>query len=600
MKQQTKIFSLSLIFLLLAATFNCLIVRAEGEERIKNFKSEITIEKNSEVKVMEEISYFFPTARHGLFRFIPYKYQIEKKPNEITNYKVNLKFISAEESRDGVSWEAVPYSLSSEGNDQKIQIGRDDQVVEGDRSYRIKYSVQNVITYQPSGNPNQDEFFWNVTGNKWQVPIEKTEATVNFPNEIDGATWSFDCFTGDLGSQEKECSFEAVGKAQVKFESRWPLKSGQGLSVISGMPKGLVEKPDMTQNFWFILQYNLMYYAFLILPLIVSIFMITLWFLKGRDPKGRETIVPFYGAPENLSPIEIGTLFDEKADPKDFSSSIINLAVKGYLKIREIEKKPLFGIFKNRPNYQIIFLKRNDLPPGVEREIYSIILGLGAQSSVTLEQLQNAFPPKIADLRNSAYDGLVRKGYFPKSPQKVRNTYFLIGFIFIIVGVIFVSDSFGFIGAGSVALSGILIMIFGYFMPKKTIKGVNAYEKILGLKEYLEVAEKDRINFHNAPAKRPELFEKLLPYAMILGVERAWAKQFESVYTQNPSWYEGTGSLNTFNTLYFVNSLSAFSEVTNLAMGTKNEGGTAAGGGSGFGGGGFSGGGFGGGGGGSW
>lgn len=600
MKQKAILFSLSLIFLALATTFDFFVVRAEGEERIKNFKSEITIEKNSEVKVTEEISYFFSEARHGIFRFIPYKYQIEKKPNEITNYKVNLKFISAEESRDGSSWEAVPYSVSSENNDQKIRIGREDQTVEGDRFYRISYSIQNVITYQPPENKNQDEFFWNVTGNKWQVPIDKTEVTVNFPNEIDSSTWSFGCFTGYLGSQEKECSFEAIGKSKVKFESKWPLEAGQGLSVVSGIPQGLIEKPDLTQSFWFILKYNLMYYAFLILPLAVAIAMMTLWFFKGRDPKGKETIVPFYGAPENLSPVEIGTLFDEKADPKDFSSSIINLAVKGYLKIKEIEKKPLFGIFKNRPNYQIIFLKRNDLPPGVEREIYSIILGLGAQSSVTLEQLQNAFPPKIATLRDLAYDGLVRKGYFPKSPQKVRNTYFLIGFIFIIIGVVFVSDPFGFIGAGSVVLSGLLIMIFGYFMPQKTIKGVNAYEKILGLKEYLEVAEKDRINFHNAPAKRPELFEKLLPYAMILGVERAWAKQFESIYTQNPSWYEGTGNLNTFNTLYFVNSLSAFSEVTNLAMGTKNEGGVAAGGGSGFGGGGFSGGGFGGGGGGSW
>ncbi len=588
------------LFIFLLGIFNLSPINAGDDERIKKFKADIVLEKNSEVIVTEEISYFFPERRHGITRYLPYKYQVQKANGGVTDYNVNFKFVSAEESTNGNDWIEVPFVVTKEGNNQNIRIGREDQTVEGDRGYRLRYSVQNVITYQPQSNEAQDEFFWNVTGNGWNIPIEKSEATVTFPAEIDNSKWSFACFTGSLGSTEAECLFEAVDKNKVKFESKWSLPEKSGLSVLSGLPHGLIEKPNLSQSFWLILKYNLIYYAFLLLPLAVTILLLVIWFLKGRDPKGKGTIIPFYGAPGNLTPVEVGTLFDEKADPKDFSSAIINLAIKGYLKIREIEKKPLFGIFKNRPNYQIFFLKKNDLPAGVEREIYATILGLGVQSSVTLEQLQNVFPQKITMFRNIAYDGLVRKGYFPKNPEKVRKTYFLIGVIFLIVGFIFAGGSFGIIGAGSVMLTGFIIMFFGYLMPKKTIKGVDAYEKILGLKEYLEVAEKDRINFHNAPEKRPELFEKLLPYAMILGVERAWAKQFEGIYNQNPTWYEGPNNFTTFNTLYFVNSLSAFSEVTNLAMGVKSEGGVSAGGGSGFGGGGFSGGGFGGGGGGSW
>ncbi len=573
---------------------------AENEEKIEHFKSEIVIQSNSEVLVTEEISYFFPQPKHGIIRYLPYKYEVEKSPNKKTAYKVNFKLISAEESQDGQSWNEVPYNLTTESNNKNIRLGREESTVEGKRIYRLKYSVQNVIAYQPAGNEKRDEFFWNVTGNGWGVSIEKAEATVIFPAEIDTSQWAFGCFTGVLGSTEEECLFEATGKNKVHFNSKWSLPKNNGLSIITGLPHGLIEKPNLSQSFWLILKYNLIYYGFLALPLTTAVFLLILWFLKGRDPRGKETIIPFYGPPDNLSPVEVGTLIDEKADPRDFSSSIINLAVKGYLRIREIEKKPLFGIFKNRPNYQIFFLKQNDLPAGVEREIYATILGLGAQSAVTLEQLQNVFPQKINNFRDLAYTGLVSKGYFPRNPHKVRSTYFLIGLVIAIVGFIFAGNAFGLIGAGSIILTGLLVIIFGYFMPKKTLKGVNAKEKILGLKEYLEVAEKDRINFHNAPTKRPELFEKLLPYAMILGVERAWAKQFEGIYNQNPSWYEGSGNLNTFNALYFVNSLSAFSEVTNLAMGTKNEGGVSAGGGSGFGGGGFSGGGFGGGGGGSW
>jgi uncharacterized membrane protein len=135
-------------------------------------------------------------------------------------------------------------------------------------------------------------------------------------------------------------------------------------------------------------------------------------------------------------------------------------------------------------------------------------------------------------------------------------------------------------------------------MPQKTLKGVATKEYILGLKKYLSVAEKDRLKFHNAPDKNPQRFEKLLPYAMVLGVEKEWAEQFKDIYKQNPNWYEDrTGSPVAFNSLIFVNSLNSFSSEANSSLYSNPSSGAS--GGSGFSGGG-SGGGFGGGGGGSW
>ena len=164
---------------------------------------------------------------------------------------------------------------------------------------------------------------------------------------------------------------------------------------------------------------------------------------------------------------------------------------------------------------------------------------------------------------------------------------------------IFVLGFFGFAFVFTLALAlvicGIIIVIFGIFMPSRTKKGVLAQEHILGFKRYLMVAEKDRITFHNAPEKRPELFEKFLPFAMALGVEQAWAQQFEGIYKQQPDWYDGQG--NMFSAVIFANSLNSFSHDMNGAMAAPSSAGS---GGSGLGGGGFSGGGFGGGGGGSW
>ncbi len=603
MKRKINLFRFVLLFFCcFLFLFSAGSIKAAENEHIEKFTSNIKLDKGSEVLVEEEIEYFFPVAKHGIFRSIPYRYDLEKKDGFSREYIVNFKFMEAKKANKAGVWEDVPYSVSQEGNKKVIKIGKEEEMVEGSVKYRLVYSLQKVITFKPEENPNQDEFFWNVTGNSWEVPIKKSEAIISFPSDIETEKWAFACFTGKIGSTEKECLFEAAGKNQVKFESKWELGVGDGLSVIAGFPRGIINEPTVTENFWFTLKYNLIYYIFLLIPLVSFVFLFTNWFLKGRDPKGKGTIIPFYAPPDNLTPVEIGTLFDEKADPKDFSSSIINLAVKGYLKIREVESKALFGIFKNKPSYQLIVRKDDNLPAGAEKEIFKVILGLTAseQKVVTLDQLQNIFPRKIDALKAAVYDSLVRKGYFPKSPESVRKNYFLVGLIIFIVGVIFTANSFGLIGAGSLVITGGMIMVFGYFMPQKTIKGVDAYEKILGLKEYLEVAEKDRINFHNAPAKRPEVFEKLLPYAMILGVEKEWAKQFESIYTANPSWYEGGSSLNTFNTFYLISALDSFSEVANASMGVKNEGGIASGGGSGFGGGGFSGGGFGGGGGGSW
>jgi uncharacterized membrane protein len=144
-------------------------------------------------------------------------------------------------------------------------------------------------------------------------------------------------------------------------------------------------------------------------------------------------------------------------------------------------------------------------------------------------------------------------------------------------------------------ISGIIIFWLGQYMPYKTKTGTRVYYEILGYKMYLSVAEKARLKFHNAPGKKPEVFEKHLPFAMVLGVEKKWASQFKDIYLQPPSWYEG--NFTTFNTLIFISSLNNLNYSAKSLMASRSSG--AAAGHSGFSGG-FSGGGFGGGGGGSW
>jgi uncharacterized membrane protein len=146
--------------------------------------------------------------------------------------------------------------------------------------------------------------------------------------------------------------------------------------------------------------------------------------------------------------------------------------------------------------------------------------------------------------------------------------------------------------AGVIAgiLSGLIIIVFGWFMPARTVRGTRELEKVLGFQEFLSRVEADRLE---RTVRTPEMFEKYLPYAMALGVEDNWAKAFEGIYTQPPSWYTGPGGIHTFRPSTLTSNLGVMSTTAASVMASS----ARSSGGSGFSGG-RSGGGFGGGGGG--
>ncbi|WP_456324851.1 DUF2207 domain-containing protein [Desulfonauticus submarinus] len=203
---------------------------------------------------------------------------------------------------------------------------------------------------------------------------------------------------------------------------------------------------------------------------------------------------------------------------------------------------------------------------------------------------------KIDDLnilQEEVFKDSIKDEVFEKESEKIKKIIITSGILTAITIIYlgeFIVKTIGFFWMVSLILDVIIIIIFGVFMSKRTKKGSLLEEKILGLKRYLEVAEKARLEFHNAPEKNPQTFEKYLPYAIALGVEKKWAKQFKNIYQQPPNWY--IGQAGQFSTLVFVNDLNSFSNAIGSSMASSGD--------SAFNGGGNAGGGFGGGGGGSW
>jgi len=541
-------------------------------EKVIDFSSDIVINQDSSLVITEKSTYDFDILeKHGIYRDI-----IEKYQRDSGNYYIDINIISVTDDKGNV-W---PYQTSTQGIYYRIKIGDASKYVTGQQVYNIKYEVKGAINYFS----DHDELYWNVAGTGWPYAIEKASATVHLPQALETNQIQKTCYTGTLGSKAGDCQSSIVDSQTVSYSANNTLGANQDLTIVLGWPKGIVavaEKVESTKGFAFFT----LGYLQVLAPVIVLLIMLFLWYTRGRDPAKRKAVYPIYEPPDNLKPGEMGVVYDESADPKDISATIISLAARGYFKIKRIEKKKFIG---KEVDYEFIKLKEaDDGMEEYERKIFNGIFDL--TSNRELSDLKNKFYTNLKGIKSSLYDLVVGKGYFPLNPDKVRTTYYA-------VGAIIAAAGFFFLGFASI-ICGVVIIAFSRFMSRKTTKGVDTHSLILGFKWFLSVTETERLKFHNAPAKNPQMFEKFLPYAMIFGVEEEWAKQFEDIYKTPPSWYEG--DVATFSALYFATSLSSMSQNMSTAMFSR-PGGGAGGGMSGFGGGGFSGGGFGGGGGGSW
>jgi len=545
-----------------------------NSEKITNFSGEIRINSDSTVNVRETINYDFGDAqKHGIFRFIPIKYKARGG-----NFNLRISDIRVNDENGN----PYNYAISYPGNDIEIKIGDANKLLSGQKIYIVLYTIRRAINYFS----DHDELYWNFTGNEWEIPIEKATLEVTLPAEAKD-NLQYKCYQGAYGNNA-ECSASADGNV-ISYASSGTMSSSKGMTIVAGWPKGITAAPTAFQKILNIMKDNWT----LFVPIIVFILMYRHWRKYGRDPKGRGTIIAQYEPPDKLAPAEIGTLIDGSADNKDVSATIIGLAVKGFLKIKRTEEKAFLG---KDVEYTFIRLKDKEPEKDFEKTLINGLFSGGAKVT-KLSDLKNKFYKDLNSAKDQLYKGITEKGYYVSNPNSTRALWLVLG-IFVTIGLIILftnlQGAFGFFAG---LASGIIILVFGWLMPAVTLKGARTKEDILGFKLFLSVTETDRLKFHNAPEKNPQMFENFLPYAMVFGVEKEWSKQFEGIYNQQPDWYEDSSG-RVFSALILANMVGDFNSSAMSTIASQPS--QAAGGGSGFGGGGFSGGGFGGGGGGSW
>jgi len=542
---------------------------------IQHFDDTVVISADGTVEVTENIEVRFSgTNWHGIYRSIPVEYT---DPHGF-DYKLLIDPIAVTDD----TGHRLKYEQSRQGRNTrfKIYVSNPDNSV---RTVVVRYRVLDALRFFD----DHDELYWNVTGNESDMPMESATASIQLPSGATGLHAT--AFTGATGSRAENARVDIIENIANIATTR-PLGHYQGLTTVVGWDKGFVHAPTSSAKFWLFLRSNWP----LFLPIGVFAVMFWLWWTRGRDP-ARLAIAVQYEPPDKLTPGECGTLVDNEAAMRDITATLVDLAVKGYMTIEQTDESHLLGLSHSK-SYTFHLKKQpaqwSDARPH-ERQMLSALFDGSANPDVKLSQLQNHFYENLPAIRNSIFDALMTDGYYLHRPDTVRQAYIGAG---IVIGILMIVLS----GAASTRLgmaplpwiisaivSGLIICIFGWFMPARTLTGARTLEKVLGFEDFLGRVESDRIE---RIERTPALFEKYLPYAMALHVEKRWVQAFSGIAMQPPQWYQGPYG-SGFVPYIFVNDLNAMSMQAGSVMASAPR----SSGGSGFGGGGMSGGGFGGG-----
>jgi uncharacterized membrane protein YgcG len=574
-------------------------------ESTPNFDVNIVIEPSGDLLITETIvQEFGSTPRHGIFRFIPNRLRYDDEFDRV--YPIELLSVNASPPNTPTDVET-----KDENGNFSIRIGDPDTEITGRHTYQIVYRVRGAM----NGFADHDELFWNAIGDRWEQSIEEMNVRVSGPADITRVA----CFQGTFGSTTP-CDHAQITKKGDAVFSQSNLPAFQAMSVVTALPPGAVEStaPILDERWSLDKAFSrtplTVGGGIALLVLMVGGLGVTIW-RRGRDvrfrgsqvdqvmggPVDAETqAVPLFernvdvvefAPPEDLRPGQVGTLVDEEANTLDVSATIVDLAVRKYLVIEEMPKTWMLG----KADWN---LRRLPEPEGDHLLPYETKLRDGLfedGDQVELSELRKKFAERLKKVKDALYDDMVSRKWFLRRPDRVRQTWVVIGSLALSAGIALtiVLATFTKLGLLGIpfALGGLLLLIAAKWMPARTAKGTAMTRRVNGFRIVIEKAEEHMSKW----AEQENVFTRFLPYAVVFGVTDKWAKAFESLgqLPSDTTWYV---SSRPFVYAQFADSIDSFAVTTSGTISST----PAGSGGSGFGGGGGAGGGGGGGGGGSW
>jgi uncharacterized membrane protein YgcG len=623
-----------------------MLVPAGAVERILDFISDATVERNGDLTVTETIAVQAEgnEIRRGIFRDFPTTYHRRRDGSQVV---IGFQVLSV--TRDG---NTEDYALENMSNGVRVRIGSANRILNtGRHDYVIRY----VTTRQIGFFQDFDELYWNATGNGSNFIIDRAEARITLPEAVPFRQSVF--YTGPQDANGRDASVVEERPGHIVFRTTRPLPPRNGLTVAAAWQKGVITPPSTSQEARWWLTDNLAVPVAVVGLALVLFFYYYAWQRVGRDPP-RGTIIPLFGPPSGMSAAATRYVNNLDFDQRCFTAAVVDCGVNGHLKITGggsdkpvIEHrnggKPVAAaeaamvrrLFARRPslvldqvNHETLSSACDALSNGLERAYLGKLFtnnygwsgfGLAAVVAlVVLVVLSLAFShseaqtggliagvavPLLFVLGGASliYGGLQRN---PISYWRIIVGALVLGGAAAFGLVLVKTNGHGWIDLVPAIACYVAASLAGIgfdWLQAPSVEGRNIMDQIEGFREYLGVAEEDRLNTLNPPDKTPELFERFLPYAIALDVENAWAKRFAGVLAAagaaaaTTTWYAGSDNWSN-DPVGFASHLSGDLSQTISSASTAPGSSDSDGGGGGSSGGGSSGGGGGGGGVGGW
>ncbi|WP_085025120.1 DUF2207 domain-containing protein [Ensifer aridi] len=584
---------------------------AAAEEFISAYHSVIDVAKDGTLTVTETITANVEgnQIRRGIYRDFPLTFVDAHGRRS----RVDFKLLAVE--RDG---EDEEYRTESINGGIRIYTGSADVFLpRGEHTFQITYETSRQIRFFD----DHDELYWNVTGTEWAFPIEEATATVTLPEGVQAE--ALDVFTGGYGATGKDARAVEEGD-EIFFATTRRLRPQEGLTIAVKLPKGSIDRPTPSQeNIWWLRDHLALVIAGIGL-ILVTLYYGRAWIRVGRDP-ARGVMVPRWDPPDGISPALVNYIDNKGFSGEGWtalSATLLNLAVKGHVVLDDLKNAIIVtatgksdgklpageaAVMKavegaggkltiDRANGKKVAAAGASFRSAMEREHRGkyyrantgYIIGGVALSIVALAALfifgdlsEDSIPfvivPVFFAVFASVFSVSVGKSFRRQSSlmRRILSIVVLafIGFVlFTVFSSILAVLVFSAAEADDLplffAIGGVVLvnMLFFYLMGAPTPLGTRMLDGIDGLRQYMALAEKDRLNMQGAPEMSPRHFETLLPYAVALGVEKPWTEIFErwlvaasagaAAAAYQPSWYHG----DFFGPGTFTDTIGGFAE----------------------------------------
>ncbi len=570
---------------------------ADAAYDITSYDVHITVSEDNVIDVVERLTLNFKEQRHGFYYYLKDRGTAEREVDGefySTKYRYKVSDFNVQGYKFDLSREDGYYPGDSY---LKAQIGDADTYVYGEQVYVITYKCN----LGDNGVDTFDEFYRNLIMSHADDSIGSASFIIQLPKDFDESSVSFTL--GQYGStNEGDVAWEKNGSTIQGYITR-PMAGGEILTARMQFPEDYFTGETDPEAAWNIFVYVVSGLCVLLAAL--------LWLLLGRDDPVYPT-VEFY-APEGMTPAEAGYVIDGCVDNKDVVALILYWADKGYLDIVQRDKHDFDFVKKREPEgfkgfertmfnklfaggdtVSVSSLKytfyntmeatktgvTNHFEGSKERRVFT----KASKSARGWMSLVTMLPVAVTLFRNAYVDSgfvfaaiatviialfiswpvfmlvrLLEKWRSTKPGRKAATlvvsivllTVVMVMYIFLVPRMFPTADMTSTLVTAAATL---ILMLLTAIMRKRTPQGTQWYGKLLGFQIFIDKAEKDRIL--KLVEENPSYYYNVLPYAYVLGVTDKWAKNFEGIGIQPPSWYYGYYGSPMFNTILFTSMLT--------------------------------------------